>query len=1006
MMKRQKVFSAIGYIFLGVIALCGALITTAAIMIHQAPVDARFLLSYLPGKAQADALVLHWPHVNEPMNLTGRNLAYEDRHGLKVNVEGITASAKLSKFMRGNFSPQDVLIEGLTITFPEKDPATEDQKFQLDFALPEIIDNVLAIKNFKFSRVTIVRGDVRWSGDLDWTRLKNKMSGNFLFANQTGKAHLKGAITYDHDSEKYTLKGDYDGLSHRDLGIQGPCMIENLSGTVLLKGLGETLESCTIKGQRGKVTLHHEAFDKDIQIQNATYDLYIKEGKAGITRLLLPLPGGGSAQVSGQLTTGLLSKNGKIDGKVILTDVPFNNVRGFWPTKAAEGAREWVTGQIKDGRIPHAEMNFEGIYEPSRDKDAFELKGLKGFIDLTQAKLTYVDTMPLVENLSAKAYFNEDGFDIKVLGGSNNNVRIKTGRVVIEKFSDPITTLSIDVDVQGELPDVLTIIDAEPLTYCKDNQLIKEGSQGTVQANLKMSFPLEDVFDPKKIKTQVKAQVQKARLKNPLALPVVVQDGSLAVDLDDDRLIIGGNALFNGSQSSINMTYPFDPKKTGDVKLVGRFSLKSIQAFDIPLEGIIFETIPATILYHMKPNDLSHLSVTSNWVNEDVQVLSFKKPKGTAAVMHLEADFIKRKLKKIQALKIKGDQLSLQGNAEFSEGLGSDVVFHLNAPQIGLSDFQLDGTFKSADGWRINLKSRTLDLGGFLEKYNEEEPSQESSSDMTLFLRSDVDRLQLMHGVTYDDNTITLTMKQGYLDSLQASGNRRGSKENTGYKISSLTQSDVRQFTLETKDAGSFLKGLGKVENIVGGHLMVRAKSDMLARRTRDSWQGKVKIEDFKLLKAPFLTRFLSMVFPTGLSDLGSEGLSFREFKLAFVMTPRRIDISSGKAFGNSLGFSFKGHVNREKAEGLYITGSVIPAYFLNTLVSKIPFFGALLSGGKDEGVFGASFTMTGSAQDPKTSVNPLSTLTPGILRKIFGSLDDSDFEDADDEKDFITSDR
>ena len=52
--------------------------------------------------------------------------------------------------------------------------------------------------------------------------------------------------------------------------------------------------------------------------------------------------------------------------------------------------------------------------------------------------------------------------------------------------------------------------------------------------------------------------------------------------------------------------------------------------------------------------------------------------------------------------------------------------------------------------------------------------------------------------------------------------------------------------------------------------------------------------------------------------------------------------------------------------------------------LSKIPLIGQLLSGGKHEGLFGMSFTIKGTRQDPQTSVNPLSALTPGFLRKIF----------------------
>jgi len=38
----------------------------------------------------------------------------------------------------------------------------------------------------------------------------------------------------------------------------------------------------------------------------------------------------------------------------------------------------------------------------------------------------------------------------------------------------------------------------------------------------------------------------------------------------------------------------------------------------------------------------------------------------------------------------------------------------------------------------------------------------------------------------------------------------------------------------------------------------------------------------------------------------------------------------------------------------------------------------------KGEGVFGVTYSATGSAELPKIDVNPLSVLTPGILRRIF----------------------
>jgi len=43
-----------------------------------------------------------------------------------------------------------------------------------------------------------------------------------------------------------------------------------------------------------------------------------------------------------------------------------------------------------------------------------------------------------------------------------------------------------------------------------------------------------------------------------------------------------------------------------------------------------------------------------------------------------------------------------------------------------------------------------------------------------------------------------------------------------------------------------------------------------------------------------------------------------------------------------------------------------------------------LLLGGEGQGLFAANYRATGSAADPQISVNPLSALTPGFLRRLF----------------------
>jgi hypothetical protein len=70
------------------------------------------------------------------------------------------------------------------------------------------------------------------------------------------------------------------------------------------------------------------------------------------------------------------------------------------------------------------------------------------------------------------------------------------------------------------------------------------------------------------------------------------------------------------------------------------------------------------------------------------------------------------------------------------------------------------------------------------------------------------------------------------------------------------------------------------------------------------------------------------------------------------------------------------------------LSGTFVPAYQVNNLVTHIPFIGMLLGGDVHEGMFAVNYRINGPASAPTLSVNLLSAVTPGFLRKVFGAFD------------------
>ena len=70
------------------------------------------------------------------------------------------------------------------------------------------------------------------------------------------------------------------------------------------------------------------------------------------------------------------------------------------------------------------------------------------------------------------------------------------------------------------------------------------------------------------------------------------------------------------------------------------------------------------------------------------------------------------------------------------------------------------------------------------------------------------------------------------------------------------------------------------------------------------------------------------------------------------------------------------------------LSGTIVPAYFFNAMLGRLPLVGKLFSPEEGGGVFAARFGVEGPIGDPSISVNPVSALTPGFLRGIFGVFD------------------
>jgi hypothetical protein len=255
-------------------------------------------------------------------------------------------------------------------------------------------------------------------------------------------------------------------------------------------------------------------------------------------------------------------------------------------------------------------------------------------------------------------------------------------------------------------------------------------------------------------------------------------------------------------------------------------------------------------------------------------------------------------------------------------------------------------------------------------------------------MRGRFDRVLLARDQSAEQVTVNADSDGRVLRGLTLVGVTEGSKPFSVRidPIRTETGRAVRRLTIDVADAGALLRGLDVTDTIQGGVMMVDADYD---DTTRDhTLSGTLGISDFRVSRAPVLGKLLQAVTLYGLVDaLGGPGLSFSRLTAPFQFNDEALVLRDARAFSPSLGLTAKGRIDRT-GNRLDLEGTLVPAYVFNSMLGRIPVIGALFRNETGGGLFAMNYSLRGPIDDPGVLANPLSALTPGILRGMFGLFD------------------
>jgi hypothetical protein len=191
----------------------------------------------------------------------------------------------------------------------------------------------------------------------------------------------------------------------------------------------------------------------------------------------------------------------------------------------------------------------------------------------------------------------------------------------------------------------------------------------------------------------------------------------------------------------------------------------------------------------------------------------------------------------------------------------------------------------------------------------------------------------------------------------------------------------------ETNDAGALFRFTDVYQRMVGGKLWVGMDPP-----SQDSspQEGVINVSNFAIRGEGTLDQVVSTNPQAG----SSNAIEFSQARADFTRSPGRMAIRDGVLRGPIIGATLEGNIDYVRDQ-VGVRGTLVPLYGLNNMFGQIPIVGLFLGGGSNEGIFGITYEVTGSTNNPQPKINPISAIAPGLLRKFFEFRDFNDRERA-----------
>lgn len=650
----------------------------------------------------------------------------------------------------------------------------------------------------------------------------------------------------------------------------------------------------------------------------------------------------------------------------------------FWPHVAAGPARAWVEENIPRGSIDSFVAQLHLGPEDRRLNLDFAYSGI-------EAK--YLGDMTPIVEADGRGSLTLDGFDMVIESGEvrpveGTPVRLDGSTLRIPSLSLKPVRAEITLRGTGETAHVLALIDEAPLLLSSKLGLDPADVGGLAEVTARLSVPLIDGLRLGDVGVVAEATLRDLAL--PFELPgghvADIRADEVALRADPQAMRVSGPVTVDGTPLNLEWNeYYGRGSDHRDVAVSGPVTPEFLARLDLDSPYFADGRAPIRLQLVQSGSPGLDFDLDADLGPARLSVPEFDWEKAPGAEGHLRAEGTfgegiraRRFRLETEALKANGaitfgadggmqsadvERLRFRGLADVSlraaRGSGGEdlLVLDIGGRRLDLALFESDGNGDGSEGAPGRPISATFDLGALVVR-----PGIEAEAARGTYRRDAAGAA-----------TATLTGRLDGRVPFTADYER--------------PRGEPASVVVRSEDAGGLLSAAGLFWGAEGGRIRLEAR---LAPEEGVEIAGKARIRDVRLRSGETFGSILEEGGVDEAADAAKKGgLAFDRVDAPFEYSGDRLELGETIAKGNMLAVKVEGTVDRTSDE-VDLVGVISPAYGLTGVLDSIPLLGTILSGGKGEGILAMTFRVTGPLENPDFSVNPLSLLTPGILRSIF----------------------